>query len=91
MVQTEFVYNQMLRTDATKVMQSETEREELPGDTSHEAGTSKRISPWCHNNGNFRSNLTILNTDLILPKPLERFIILDSYTWLDEDDYTLIK
>lgn len=90
-VQTESISNQMLRTDATKAIQPETEREELPGDTLHEAGTSKRISPWCHNNGNFRSNLTILKTDLIFPKPSERFKILDSYTWLDEDDYTLVK
>lgn len=82
LVQNETVSNVGLRTDAI-------EREELFGDASLEASTSKCISLWCQNNGNFRSNLTILKSDLILPKPMVK--VVDNYLWLDEDDFTPIE
>lgn len=78
-VQNETVSNMGLRTDVIK-------REELFGDVSLEASTSKRISLWCQNNSNFRSNLTILKSDLIFPKPMVK--VVDSYLWLYDDDFT---
>lgn len=39
-----------------------------------------------HNNGNFDDNITILNADHLLPKPVE-----DDVFCLDETEYTLVE
>lgn len=83
------VSNLALRTDTATALQLGTVSEKQLDDASNEARTSKGISPWIHDIGNFRSNLTILKIDLILPKPFVE--IVDIYLWLDVDDYTPVE
>lgn len=46
-------------------------------------------SPWLHNNDNFDENVTILNADRLLPKPVLH--IEDDVLCLDGTDYTAVE
>lgn len=49
------------------------------------ADSSSHKSPWFHNNGNFKSNVIILKSDLILHKPNTNFI--DGFLCLNDTNY----
>lgn len=53
------------------------------------ADSTSHKSPWFHNDGNFKSNVIILKSDLILPKPNTNFI--DGFLCLNDTDYIPVE
>lgn len=86
-IQCETATNIMMERNNGKLVQLGTEQGRLPdGEMNFTEG---RKSPWLHNNGNFNSDVAILKSDLILPKPIVK--VVDNFLWLELDDYTPVE
>lgn len=86
-IQSETATNITMELNNSKLVQLGTEQGRPPDDERNL--TEGRKSPWLHNNGNFNSDVAILKSDLILPKPLVK--VVDNYLWLELDDYTPVE
>lgn len=80
-LQSETATNIMMEHNNSKSVQLGTMRGRSPDEEMN--NTEGRKSPWLHNNGNFNSNVVILKSDLILPKPLLKLlIIICGWSWM---------
>lgn len=64
-------------------------RMRVPEGAHATANGSVRKSPWYHNGKNCKTNVTILKSDLTLPKHNANFV--DGFLCLDDIDYTLME